>query len=272
MPGAPDPLYVRARRVLLDALEALREQLAAVILVGAQAIYLHTGEGDLAVAPYTTDADLALNPAALADDPGLDALMRAAGFAPAPGAGEIGRWVGQEGVPVDLLVPAALSGPGRRAARLGAHGNRVARRAAGLEGALVDNMVMTIEPFEPDDRRRIQIKVAGPSALLVAKLHKIGERRDSPGKQDDKDALDVYRLLRALRTEVLVAGTRELLANPLSRQVTQEAVVLLYNLFGTAGAPGSRMAARALQPLEDPETTAASCAALAGDMLAVLPR
>src|SRR5438034_3834505 len=115
MPGAPDPRYVRARRVLLDALEALEEHRDAIVLVGAQAIYLHTGEGDLAVAPYTTDADLALNPAALADEPRLEALMRAGGFIRAPEPERIGTWIGSDGVPVDLLVPEAVSGPGRRA-------------------------------------------------------------------------------------------------------------------------------------------------------------
>ena len=54
MPGAPDPEYVLARRVLLDALQALGEQWSAVVLVGAQAIYLHTGDAELAVASYTT--------------------------------------------------------------------------------------------------------------------------------------------------------------------------------------------------------------------------
>ena len=53
MPGArrPEPEYVAARRVLLDALEALGPHRKAVILVGAQAIYLHIGEGDMAVSP-----------------------------------------------------------------------------------------------------------------------------------------------------------------------------------------------------------------------------
>jgi hypothetical protein len=51
MPGAPDPLYVNAREVLLDALEALGAHRASLILVGAQAIYLHTGEAEIAVAP-----------------------------------------------------------------------------------------------------------------------------------------------------------------------------------------------------------------------------
>ncbi len=58
MPGAPDPEYVLARKVLLDALEGLGEQRGAVVIVGAQAIYLHTGDAELAVAPYTTDGDV----------------------------------------------------------------------------------------------------------------------------------------------------------------------------------------------------------------------
>ncbi len=65
MPGELDPITIRARRVLLDALEALAGQRQAIVLVGAQAIYLHTGEADLAVSPFTQDADLALNPATL---------------------------------------------------------------------------------------------------------------------------------------------------------------------------------------------------------------
>ena len=54
MNGGTEPineLYVRARRVLLDALEALHDQRNALILVGAQAIYLHAGDADLAIAP-----------------------------------------------------------------------------------------------------------------------------------------------------------------------------------------------------------------------------
>ena len=45
MPGEPDPLYVRARRALLDAADALEAHLDAVVLVGAQAVYLHAAIG-----------------------------------------------------------------------------------------------------------------------------------------------------------------------------------------------------------------------------------
>ena len=60
-----DELYVLARRVLLDALDALGSHRNAMVLVGAQAVYLRVGEGDLAVAPFTTDGDLAIDPTLL---------------------------------------------------------------------------------------------------------------------------------------------------------------------------------------------------------------
>lgn len=46
---APDPAYIAARRVLLDALNALGPHRASVVLVGAQAIYLHVGDGERSV-------------------------------------------------------------------------------------------------------------------------------------------------------------------------------------------------------------------------------
>jgi hypothetical protein len=39
-----DDLLVKARSALLDALEALNEQRNAVVVVGAQAIYLRSGQ------------------------------------------------------------------------------------------------------------------------------------------------------------------------------------------------------------------------------------
>jgi len=42
MPGEPDPQYVRARRALLDGLAALEPHLDALVVVGAQAVDLHT--------------------------------------------------------------------------------------------------------------------------------------------------------------------------------------------------------------------------------------
>lgn len=76
MPGAPDPVYVNAREVLLDALEALGAHRASLILVGPQATYFHTGEADIAVAPFTTDADVVIDPTSLADQPVLGEALQ----------------------------------------------------------------------------------------------------------------------------------------------------------------------------------------------------
>jgi hypothetical protein len=80
MPGAPDPLDVNAREDLLDALEALGAHRASLILVGAQAIYFYTGEADIAVRPFTTDADVVIDPTSLADHPVLGEAVQASGF------------------------------------------------------------------------------------------------------------------------------------------------------------------------------------------------
>src|ERR1035437_7467988 len=69
--------YIEARRTLLDALDALESHRDSLVLIGAQAVYLHTGSTGLSVPPMTTDADLALNTDLLADDPEIATLLRA---------------------------------------------------------------------------------------------------------------------------------------------------------------------------------------------------
>jgi len=253
--------------VLLDALEALRGQLDAVVLVGAQAVYLHTGEGDLAVAPTTTDADIALAPDDLSADLPIDDAMAAGGFILTD---HVGSWRGRYDVVIDLMVPNALSGAGTRAARIPPHGDRSARKAVGLEATLVDRSRHAVRALDPMDNRVAQIWVAGPAALLVAKLHKIAERADHPDRLSDKDALDVLRLLRATPTEELARSLATLRSDPLAGPTTNAAVDLLQALFGTPDAPGSRMAARAVEGLADPDVIAGSCAALAEDLLTTL--
>lgn len=58
MPG-DDDILVSARAALLDALDALGLHAGNIVVIGAQAIYLRTGDLDLALAPFTKDADLA---------------------------------------------------------------------------------------------------------------------------------------------------------------------------------------------------------------------
>ena len=77
-----DPNYVKARAGLLDSLEALGPLREAAVLVGAQAVYEYTREMDdrFAVAPATFDADLALVPELLVDDPRIPEAMLEAGY------------------------------------------------------------------------------------------------------------------------------------------------------------------------------------------------
>lgn len=263
MPGAHDPEYVLARRILLDALEALGNHRKAVVLVGAQAIYLRVGEGELQVAPFTSDGDLALNPSVLDDEPILAGALRAAGFAL---AAKPGTWA-RDKVQIDLLVPSSLGGPGRRSARLGPHGTEVARKAKGLEAALVDNGVVTLPALDPADTRTVEVAVAGLGALLVAKLHKLAEREPEPGRWSPKDGLDVLRILQNADPALLGATLTGLERHTLAGPITREARSYLRHLFGTRDAHGAAMAVRATVGLEDAATIASACAALANELL-----
>lgn len=275
MPGVPDPLYVAARRALLDALDALGAHRRALILVGAQAVYCHAGDADLATAPYTTDGDIAIDPSQLGPDPRIEIALSSAGFI--PDADMVGVWwtsVDVEGhlrrVEVDLLVPDAVGGAGRRAARIPPHSARAARKSAGLEGVLVDKDLHVIAALDAADERRIEMAVAGPAGLIVAKVHKICDREKTAPRREDKDALDVYRLLRAVPTSELGRRFAYLQENPTTRAATQAAIRDAKRLFGSARAPGCLMAARAAGPMEDGSILAASLAALTGDLLRVL--
>ncbi len=272
-----DELYVIARRVLLDALEALGEHKGATILVGAQAIYLHSGDADLGVAEYTTDADLAFDPDLLAEIPPLDQALEGAGFYGPSSA--IGIWKTQRrtsasldiDVQVDLLVPTIVSpGTGRRAARLPGHGVNAARKVDGLEGALVDLGEHEIASLEPEvDPRVVRVNVAGPGALLVAKMFKIHERRGST-RANDKDALDVLRILQGVSTEDLARSLTSILGTERSATTGARALELFTELFGNRGGEGTAMAARAAQPVMDPDQVRGICEALAGDLLEVV--
>lgn len=266
-------LYVLARRTLLDALEALGPHAESVILVGAQAVYVHAGGADIAVAPFTTDGDVAINPLTATDDPRLTEAMQAKHFV--LHQEQIGTWIaihdfdGQEiGIAIDLLVPESLGGPGRRGARLGAHGKRAARKVRGLEAAFVDNTLRPLGSLEPSvDPRVLEVKVAGPGALIVAKVIKIAERLDDSGRRKDKDALDVLRLLRVVSTEELAASLIKLVDDVLSKAVAQEALQQLDALFGSRRGEGVAMAVRATTPLEPADAIAESCLALTADVL-----
>ncbi|MFI6031220.1 hypothetical protein [Amycolatopsis magusensis] len=224
--------YTAARTVLLDALEALGPHRDNMVLVGAQAVYLHTGSGELAQPPMTTDADLALDTSALAPSPEIPSTLLDAGFRRGK---QPGSWLGEGNVAVDIMVVPHQSGRAKKGARAShnpPHDKCMARITPGLEPALVDNAPHWISGLAADDPRRVEVKVAGAAAPLVAKAIKIDERlADAAGgtsaRLKEKDALDLFRLLQAMELDDLLDGFRLHLADNFARTVTQRGSAVL---------------------------------------------
>jgi hypothetical protein len=255
--------YVAARTVLLDALEALEDHLPAIIVVGAQAVYLHTGAGDFVEQPMTTDGDLALNAAALGKEPEITTALKNADFRPGSNPGS---WLGAGEVAVDIMVTPSQSGRTKknaRAARLSGHGEWAARITPGLEPAVVDHAPQMLEALDPSDQRRVEVNVAGPAALLVAKAIKIEDRladaRTAANRVKEKDALDMLRLLQAVETADLVTGLRRHFADDDARAISLRAL----NFLRQAGTtPGSILPSLAAGAAAGDRTVAPSFAAL----------
>jgi hypothetical protein len=272
------PEYVAARTVLLDALEALGSQREAIIVVGAQAVYLGTGDsGITGVAPYTTDADLALAPARLADEPHIEKLMGDADFEQKGDPGVWWKTVDIKGTPtdveVDLMVPERYAPPGgRRSVYLPPHDKMIARKVIGLEGSMIDDDLIEVAALDGSDRRRFTVRVAGPAALVVAKVYKMRDRL-ADGKADriaDKDAADVYRLMLSVPMREFLPRLDRLLADETAAPVCREGVDLMVRLFGAVSASGVRMAIDALRVAVPPERVADVCTGFVHEVRATL--
>ena len=263
-----DPNYVRARAGLLDALMALGPLRAATVLVGAQGVYEYTREVDdhFAVAPATFDADLVFIPELLIDDPKIPQAMSEAGYVLGDQPGIYRR---DDNTQVDLLVPQIVGGRRGRGADLGVHGSHSARQVRGLEGALVSRRPMAIGSFSAEDHRSFEIQVAGPAALLVAKIHKLSDRADEQGspRLNNKDAFDVYRLLLAIQARELAEEAANLRVHSRSQEVTEEALTKFSELFGADSGTGTQLVVDHVGPLENPDFIAASVVALAQELL-----
>ena len=265
-------ITVAARRVLLDALEALSESRAALVLAGAQAVYLYTGDADVAIATTTKDSDLVVVPARLPSAPKLEAALTSAGFTHDSAVQQPGEWTARDPLapPIELLVPASLSGPGgRRGARIPPHSKYAARTVPGLEAAAVSYLPTTIESLDPEvDSRRTEMNVASPAALMIAKSFKLGERaRDTPGRLLPKDAHDVYRLLRAVPAASVAEEHRRLRASPVAGDVTAQSLTWLADLSADSASLIPELAGRAEALAGDPVEVAQSTWALIHDVL-----
>ena len=141
----------------------------------------------------------------------------------------------------------------------------------GLEGALVSHTRRKIASLVSDADRSCTLKVAGPAALLVAKVHKIGERlvasSENRQRQLAKDAFDIYRLLLAVDTAELAGEFRLLRSHGISSRVTSEALSKFQDLFGSRSGMGTELLVRSIGALEDPAYVIESSFVLSQDLL-----
>jgi hypothetical protein len=252
-------VYIAARRVLLDALTALAPHGKAVVLIGAQAVYLHAESANLGVAAYTSDGDLGLDPEILGDEPLLEEAMTGAGFSKGrdghPGIWWKSQLVGGQptNIEVDLLVPHALSSGGRRTATIPPHHRRSVLRVPGIEVAMEDHKQRTIGSLEESDDQSLDVEVAGVAALLVAKAFKLATRLDEgrPERLIDKDASDVLGLMIASDPTEISRRFAELLTSDRVGDVAAQGLQHLIAQFGARRSPGVEMAVRALEGVRD---------------------
>lgn len=258
-------LHVVARRVLLDGLTALSDQLDALTVVGAQAVYLRTPEAALRTSPFTSDGDISIDPDRLQNAPLLDQALQEAGFEllrdNQPGLWARTQQIGDREVPVefDLLMAKGLAPKiGSRSVKIPPHGVMSARWVPGLEVAAVDRSPLTITSLETSDTRAVTVNVAGPAALLVAKAFKINDRLKQadarPARLTNKDAGDVLRIIRAIPVAQVAATFAGLREDPRVGEITREGLQLLQDIFGGPTTPGVNMAVQALSG-DLPEST-----------------
>jgi hypothetical protein len=105
--------------------------------------------------------------------------------------------------------------------------------------------------------------------MIMAKTFKIQDRLGST-RLSDKDALDVYRLLRGVPTDDLAARYRLILEDTIAGANGRASLGLLKGLFGDRRAQGVVMTIQASENLLDPEETATALVFLAQDLLDAL--
>jgi hypothetical protein len=214
---------------------------------------------------------LAIDTRTLEDTPRIEVAMKAGGFVLRkelnPDA-DPGAWIGVHNVPINLMAAESQSGGGRRGVRSPPHSTDAIRKARGLEAALVDKEVHEISSFEEKtDDRKFKITVAGPAALVVAKLLKIGERQhQQSGRLKSKDALDLFYLLQAKSSKEIAERMIKIESDAVSNEVATQAIELLSELFGSPDALGGEMAVEASGPLANHATIRESLVILANDL------
>lgn len=245
------PGLVQARNTLLIALRVLERHRAALVVIGAQAIHERT-RGLNIESTATADGDFAVSPSLLAASPALGDAMPGAGFT-LKNPDRPGIWCmpDDDEASIDLLVPEALAGAGRRAARTNpSQGKNALGRAEGIELALLDHSEMTLESFD-GQQEPANVRVAGAAALICAKSFKIAERwrAAQSGKRDRvraKDAGDVLRVMMTHDPTAMMRGFNRA-DGTFAQESTQLGTNYFRELFSPMG-PGTELAVQDLSP------------------------
>ncbi|MCL1693678.1 MAG: hypothetical protein M3096_08350 [Actinomycetia bacterium] len=136
---------------------------------------------------------------------------------------------------------------------------------------MVDHSPTTIESFDPEDTRLATVEVAGTTALLVSKLHKIGERAAAADVRPDrllvKDGADTYRLMLNLDALTAVDRFEALLRDPVAGESTRTAMLDLDQLFTSPASVGVRLAAEGFAPDVPAERVEGVCVGFARSVL-----
>lgn len=105
----------------------------------------------------------------------------------------------------------------------------------------------------------------------MAKLHKLGERLGTK-RMEDKDALDVLRLLRGTATGWMAGRLVALRGDTVAGPATEVAIGHLEEVFVRRGAVGAEMAGRAAAHVEPEAVIRASTELLTAKLLAEVRR
>lgn len=135
---------------------------------------------------------------------------------------------------------------------------------------MIDRDELEISSLDAADDRTVTMNVAGPAALLVAKLHKLAERTANEDRVKDKDALDVFRILQAVPTAALAERLEVLRSSAEAESITEEATKHLEVLFGQPQGRGVELAVRSTERLVDPDELTLTLTTLSGDLLSAL--
>lgn len=251
---------VSARRLLLDAADALEPVLAAVVLGGGQAIDVRVPRETLPIPLSTQDSDLTIDVEALTGPAPFEDLLLAADLVP---AGRHGHWQRRENrllqhltrrrpVRVDVMVPDE-TWP-ESTAGLDPRKGGAASLMPPMVLTVLDDSPTSVGALDSSDLRRRTLRVAGAASLLLTKVHKFQTkllraiaRRRPLSTMSIKDILDVLRLLLAPGDDI-ESGLDRIRSSPRGRSVLCESLTFLDQHFARPQGLGWLFARETLAP------------------------